>query len=30
LQNSPHTHLIDSVADLPRALGIGDARSRTQ
>jgi phosphonatase-like hydrolase len=23
LQNSPHTHLIDSVADLPRALGIG-------
>jgi phosphonatase-like hydrolase len=23
LQHSPHTHLIDSVADLPRALGIG-------
>jgi phosphonatase-like hydrolase len=23
LQNSPHDHLIDSVADLPRALGIG-------
>jgi phosphonatase-like hydrolase len=22
LQNSPHTHLIDSVADLPRALGL--------
>jgi phosphonatase-like hydrolase len=27
LQNSPHTHLIDSVADLPRAFGLGSVCS---